>query len=43
MIVQFVGIPCAFLFGSLAGLIGAKRSIGLGLLVYAIFALSAIS
>lgn len=34
VIVQFVGIPCAFLFGSLAGKIGAKRAIGLGLLVY---------
>ena len=36
VIVQFVGIPCAFLFGSLAGVIGAKRSIGLGLFVYAL-------
>ncbi len=27
LIVQFVGIPCAFLFGSIAGRIGAKRSI----------------
>jgi MFS transporter, UMF1 family len=35
LIVQFVGIPCAFLFGSLAGVIGAKRSIGIGLFVYA--------
>jgi MFS transporter, UMF1 family len=34
IIVQFVGIPFAFLFGSLAGWIGAKRAIGLGLLVY---------
>jgi UMF1 family MFS transporter len=34
MLVQFVGIPCAFLFGMLAGRIGAKRSITLGLLVY---------
>jgi UMF1 family MFS transporter len=34
VIVQFVGIPFAFLFGSLAGRIGVKRSIGLGLLVY---------
>ena len=32
---QFVGIPCAFLFGTLAGRIGAKRSIALGLSVYA--------
>jgi UMF1 family MFS transporter len=35
MIVQFVGIPCAFLFGMLAGRIGAKRSIGFGLMSYA--------
>jgi UMF1 family MFS transporter len=34
LIVQFVGIPFAFLFGGLAGRIGAKRSIFLGLLVY---------
>ena len=35
LIVQFVGIPFAFLFGMLAGRIGAKRSIALGLVVYA--------
>jgi UMF1 family MFS transporter len=34
LIVQFVGIPCAFLFGSLAGRIGAKRAVFLGLLAY---------
>jgi MFS transporter, UMF1 family len=34
LIVQFVGIPFAFLFGMLAGRIGAKLSIVLGLLVY---------
>lgn len=34
LIVQFVGIPCTFLFGGLAGWIGAKRAIFLGLLVY---------
>ena len=34
MIVQFVGVPFAFLFGVLAGRIGAKRSIFFGLLVY---------
>ncbi len=34
MIVQFVGIPCAFLFGMLAHRIGAKRSIGFGLIAY---------
>jgi len=34
LIVQFVGIPATFLFGSLASLIGAKRSILAGLVVY---------
>lgn len=34
VITQFVGIPCAFLFGMLAAWIGAKRAIFLGLLVY---------
>ena len=34
LLVQFVGIPCAFLFGALAGRIGAKRSILLALLVF---------
>jgi MFS transporter, UMF1 family len=34
VLVQFVGIPFAFLFGTLAGRIGAKRSIGLGLVGY---------
>jgi MFS transporter, UMF1 family len=32
--VQFVGIPCAFLFGFLASRLGAKRSIAVGLAVY---------
>jgi MFS transporter, UMF1 family len=35
LLVQFIGVPCAFLFGMLAGRIGAKPSIALGLLVYA--------
>jgi len=35
IIVQFVGIPFAFLFGGLASKIGAKRAIFLGLTVYA--------
>jgi UMF1 family MFS transporter len=35
MIVQFVGIPFAFLFGWLAKKIGAKRSIFFGLVAYA--------
>lgn len=34
MIVQFVGIPFAFIFGHFASRIGAKRAIFLGLLVY---------
>jgi MFS transporter, UMF1 family len=34
LMVQFVGIPFSFLFGSLAGRIGAKRAVFLGLLVY---------
>jgi UMF1 family MFS transporter len=35
MIVQFVGIPFAFLFGGFASRIGAKRAIFAGLVVYA--------
>jgi UMF1 family MFS transporter len=35
LIVQFVGFPFAFLFGSIATRIGAKRTIFIGLLVYA--------
>jgi UMF1 family MFS transporter len=34
LLVQFVGIPFAFAFGTLAGKLGAKRSIFLGLVVY---------
>ena len=34
LLVQFVGIPCTFLFGALAGRLGAKRSLFLGLLAY---------
>jgi UMF1 family MFS transporter len=34
LIVQFVGIPFSFLFGTLAGRLGAKRSILFGLLIY---------
>jgi UMF1 family MFS transporter len=34
LLVQFIGIPCAFGFGILAGRIGAKRSVFLGLTVY---------
>lgn len=36
LLVQFVGVPFAFLFGSLAGRLGAKPSILLGLLVYGV-------
>jgi MFS transporter, UMF1 family len=35
LLVQFIGIPFAFGFGALAGRIGAKRSILLGLAIYA--------
>ncbi len=34
LVVQFVGIPCSFAFGALAGVVGVKRSIMLGLVVY---------
>lgn len=34
LIVQFIGIPFAFGFGALAGKLGTKRSIFLGLVVY---------
>ncbi|MGH7663125.1 MAG: MFS transporter [Gemmatimonadaceae bacterium] len=34
LLVQFVGIPFAFLFGMIAGRIGAKRSIFIGLVAY---------
>ena len=34
LLVQFVGIPFSFLFGMLAGWIGAKRALFLGLLTY---------
>jgi len=34
VLVQFVGIPFAFLFGSLAGKLGTRRTIFVGLLVY---------
>ena len=39
--VQFVGIPCAFLFGMLAGKIGAKRGVLLGLAVYIVASMAA--
>ncbi|MEP6833475.1 MAG: MFS transporter [Gemmatimonas sp.] len=34
LLVQFIGIPFAFAFGALAGVLGTKRSIFLGLVVY---------
>jgi UMF1 family MFS transporter len=39
LLVQFVGIPCSFLFGSVAGRIGAKRSLFLGLLAYTVISI----
>ena len=39
VLVQFVGIPFAFLFGSLAGRIGAKRAVFLGLAVYCLISI----
>jgi UMF1 family MFS transporter len=34
LLVQFVGVPCSFVFGWMAGSLGVKRSILLGLVVY---------
>ena len=34
LLVQFVGIPCAFVFGQVAGRVGAKRAIFFALFVY---------
>jgi UMF1 family MFS transporter len=39
LLVQFVGIPCSFLFGMLAGRIGAKRALFLGLVAYTVISL----
>jgi UMF1 family MFS transporter len=39
LIVQFVGVPCAFLFGAVAGRFGAKRSIFVGLLIYGVISI----
>lgn len=41
LMVQFVGVPCAFLFGALARRAGAKRSVLLGLAVYGVATLVA--
>jgi MFS transporter, UMF1 family len=39
LLVQFVGIPCSFLFGAVAARIGAKRSLFLGLLAYTVISI----
>jgi UMF1 family MFS transporter len=39
LMVQFVGVPFAFLFGMLASRIGAKRSVFLGLLAYTLISI----
>ena len=39
LLVQFVGIPFTFAFGALAGRLGTKRSIFLGLTVYAVISI----
>ncbi|HUR93916.1 MAG TPA: MFS transporter [Gemmatimonadales bacterium] len=36
LLVQFVGIPCSFLFGMIAGRVGAKPALFAGLLAYAV-------
>jgi MFS transporter, UMF1 family len=36
LLVQFVGIPCSFLFGIVAGRIGAKRALFIGLGAYTV-------
>jgi len=35
VLVQFVGVPCSFLFGAMAARIGAKRGVFLALAIYA--------
>jgi UMF1 family MFS transporter len=39
LVVQFVGIPFAFVFGALAGRLGAKRAVLLGLALYVVIAI----
>jgi UMF1 family MFS transporter len=34
LLVQFIGVPCSFLFGALASRIGAKRGVFIGLTMY---------
>jgi UMF1 family MFS transporter len=36
LMTQFIGVPCAFAFGAVAGRIGAKLSVFLGLAVYSV-------
>jgi UMF1 family MFS transporter len=38
LVVQFVGIPCSFAFGTLASRVGAKKAVIGGLLVYVLIA-----
>jgi UMF1 family MFS transporter len=42
VITQFVGVPCALLFGRLAEWFGAKRSVLLGLCIYLLIAIGAL-
>jgi UMF1 family MFS transporter len=42
IMVQFVGVPCAFAFGQLAGRLSTKKAIYLGLAVYTLVAIAAI-
>jgi UMF1 family MFS transporter len=39
LLVQFVGIPCSFLFGMVASRIGAKRALFVGLLAYTVISI----
>ena len=39
LLVQFVGIPCSFLFGMVAGRIGAKQALFAGLLAYTVISI----
>ena len=39
LVVQFVGIPCTFLWGAIADRIGAKRSVFIGLLIYTVISI----
>ena len=41
LLVQFVGVPCTFLFGAIAGRLGVKRTIFVTLGVYVVIAITA--